>query len=111
MSSPIDLSDYKGVRFELEDSPESGSLHVKVYGEEDGMEQYAGFSGTSPYIAFDRSVLGSKAKGITLQSLLETGPTIILKRVALIKNDGTEEESVPSVYWGCNMELIAIPKP
>lgn len=111
MSSPIDLSDYKGVRFELEDSPESGSLHVKVYGEEDGMEQYAGFSGTSPYIAFDRSVLGSKARGITLQSLLETGPTIILKRVALIKNDGTEEESIPSVYWGCDMELIAVPKP
>lgn len=109
-SAPIDLNDYQGVYFELEESPESGSLHVKVYGEEDGKEQYTGFSGVSAFISFDRSVLGSKARGITLQSLLETGPTIILKRVVLIRNDGTEEESVPSVYWGCHMEIIAVPK-
>ena len=34
------LDKYAGVRFTLDEAPENGDLHVKVYGDSDGKEQY-----------------------------------------------------------------------
>lgn len=106
-SSDIDVSEYAGIMFELDKVPASGSLHVKVYGEEDGMEQYYGFRGSSVSIDFDPSVLGSKVRRVTLQKTVEEEMEMTLTRVALIRKDGTQEECVPSVFWGCSVNLIA----
>ncbi len=107
-SSAIDLSEYKGIVFELDKAPSAGTLNVKIYGEEDGKEQYSGFEGASASIYFDRSALGAKVQRVTLQKLVEGELSYTLKRVALIRNDGTEEECVPSVFWGCSVELVVM---
>jgi hypothetical protein len=102
----VDLGQYKGIRFEFEEAPAKGLFHIKIYGDEDGREQYTGFEGTSAYVAFDPQIIGSQARRTTLQYLKEGGTTITLKRTALVRNDGTEEECMPSVFWGCEIELV-----
>ena len=104
--SPVDLADYKGIAFELAEVPQEGCLHVKIYGDEEGMEQYSGFSGASAFIEFNPSILGAKAKRITLQYLQEGEMTVLIKSVSLVRNDGTHEECMPSVFWGCEARLI-----
>lgn len=106
VSSSVDLNDYQGIEFELSQAPDKGLLHVKMYGDEDGKEQYSGFSGASAYVAFDSSLLGSQAKRITLQCLQEGDITILLKSVSLVKKDGTLEPCIPSPFWGCSVELM-----
>ena len=105
-SIELDLSEYRGVRFELDRAPASGTFHVKVYGDADGKEQYTGFQTASPYIYFDPEKLGKTVRRVTLQLLKEGGQTVTLKRVVLVKADGTEEECAPSVFWGCSVELV-----
>ena len=105
-SSSVNLDDYQGIAFELSEAPSKGYLHVKVYGEEDGKEQYTGFSEASASVTFDRSVLGSKASRVTLQCLQEGGYSVLLEKVSLIRNDGTIVSCTPSVFWGCEMEVV-----
>ena len=107
-SQTLYLSEYKGIAFELEQTPAEGLLHVKVYGEEDGREQFTGFSKASACVIFDPSVLGSKVNRVTLQVTKEGGYQIRLKRVALVRQDDTQEECLPSVFWGCDIELIVL---
>ena len=104
--SSVDLNEYSGITFELDQAPAEGQLHVKVYGDSDGKEQHIKFSGSSPVIEFDASVLGSKAERVTLQILQSGGLTITVKSVHLIKKDGTLEPCTPSPFWGCSVELI-----
>lgn len=104
-ASTLNLDDYKGISFELEEAPPAGHLHIKVYGESDGKEQYAGFEGASATLMFDPSVLGSNTRRVTLQYTKDGSFTTVLKRVVLIKADGTEETCTPSVFWGCSLEL------
>lgn len=101
------LDEYKGVTFELENSSAAGEFQVKVYGDEDGKEQYFKFSESSVTVTFDPSALGAKTIRATLQHLQGTGAVVLLKSVHLIRQDGTLEESTPSVFWGCEMEMIA----
>lgn len=105
-SSSVDLREYQGITFELDRAPAEGQLHVKVYGDEDGKEQYGKFSGVSATISFDPSVLGDEAKRITLQLLQDGGLTITVKSVHLIRKDGTHEQCTPSPFWGCEVQLI-----
>lgn len=102
------LSDYKGISFELESAPKSGSLKVKVYGDSEGKEQYESFSGASCTVYFDKSVLGTKSERVTLQCMTDEEIETVIERVSLIKTDGTTEECMPSVFWGCEMELIVL---
>lgn len=106
--SALNLSEYKGVSFELDEAPRKDVLHVKIYGEEDGKEQYVGFDTASPYVEFDSSVLGSKAQRVTLQCLIEGGYETTIRKVTLIRTDGTKEECQPSVFWGCSIEAVVL---
>ncbi|MBP3563265.1 MAG: glycoside hydrolase family 5 protein [Bacteroidales bacterium] len=105
-SSTLYLDEYKGVTFELEETPPAGSLHIKVYGESDGKEQFGDFEGASGTLLFDPSIIGSKSQRVTLQYTREDPFTITVRRVALIRTDDTEEECSPSTFWGCTLELI-----
>jgi hypothetical protein len=58
-------------------------------------------------VTFDPSALGAKTTRATLQYLQGAGAVVLLKGVHLIRQDGTLEESTPSVFWGCEMEMIA----
>ena len=102
-----DYTHQRGVKaFEMGIRENGKQLHVKVYGDEDGKEQYGKFSGSSATISFDPSILGDEAKRITLQLLQEGGLTITVKNVHLIRKDGTLEPCTPSPFWGCSVEIV-----
>ena len=104
--STLYLSEYKGLTFELAAAPESGSLHVKVYGESDGKEQFVKFDGATATVYFDESSLGTKVSRTTLQCTTDKQLQVLIKDVSLIKSDGTLEPTMPSVFWGCHIELL-----
>ena len=104
--SSTDLSQYKGITFELDQTPSAGLLDVKVYGESEGKEQHQKVSDSSTTVIFDTSQLGAKANRITLQYMSSTLFTITVKSVCLIRKDGTQEPCTPSAFWGCEVQLI-----
>ena len=104
--SALYLSEYKGLTFELAEAPESGTLHVKVYGESDGKEQYVKFDGATATVYFNASSLGTKVSRTTLQCTIDKQLQVLVKSVSLIKSDGTLEPTMPSVFWGCDIELL-----
>ena len=104
----MNLNEYQGITFELDKSVAEGQFHVKVYGDQDGKEQYGKFTGASPVINFNSSVLGTRAERITLQHLQEGEFTVVVKSVYLIKKDGSREKCTPSVFWGCDLETVTL---
>lgn len=108
-SYPVNLDDYSGAVIELGQDPAGGDLSVKVYGEEDGMEQYVSVSSKSAKILFDRSALGAKADRITLQYMKTQPYEVIVKSASLIRNDGTLEKMTVSSFWGCDVIPVAYP--
>ena len=106
--SSTDLSQYKGITFELDQTPSAGLLDVKVYGESEGKEQHQKVSDSTTTVMFDASQLGAKANRITLQYMSSTLFTITVKSVCLIRKDGTQEPCTPSAFWGCEVQLIVI---
>jgi hypothetical protein len=101
----ISLDEYKGVKVELDDAPENGSLSIKVYGETEGVEQYTSMTGDCLEVTFDSSKLGNKVRRVTLQCSLDTEYCITIKRAVLIRKDGTEEIQCPTSFWGCDVLL------
>ena len=104
--SSLNLDEYKGVTFELDKAPAGDELMVKVYGDSDGKEQYVGFDKASATIGFNPDILGSKAGRVTLQYMKTGQYSVTIKRLALVKRDGSEEEVAPSVFWGCNVDML-----
>lgn len=104
--SSTDLSQYKGITFELDQTPSAGLLDVKIYGESEGKEQHQKVSDSTTTVMFDASQLGAKANRITLQYMSSTLFTITVKSVHLIRKDGTHEQCTPSPFWGCEVQLI-----
>ncbi|MBQ3250900.1 MAG: glycoside hydrolase family 5 protein [Bacteroidales bacterium] len=104
--SSTDLSQYKGITFELDQTPSAGLLDVKIYGESEGKEQHQKVSDSSTTVMFDASQLGAKANRITLQYMSSTLFTITVKSVCLIRKDDTLEPCTPSAFWGCEVQLI-----
>ena len=107
-TSTISLSDYKGIRVELAQSPAANSLQVKCYGE-GSKEQYDMLGANSPNstVTFRSSSLGTKIQRITLQTM-KGAQEIRLKRAFLLRKDNTEEELKSfSPYWGCSVEMEA----
>ena len=104
--SSIDLSQYKGITFELDQTPSAGLLDVKVYGESEGKEQHQKVSDSTTTVMFYASQLPPKANRITLQYMSSTLFTITVKSVCLIRKDGTQEPCTPSAFWGCEVQLI-----
>lgn len=105
-ASTLNLDEYQGVTFELEQAPEEGQFHVKIYGENEDKIQYVHLDGASNSVIFDPSILGKVAERVTLQCLTKGKVEILLKDVSLIRKDGTTEKSTPSSFWGCGIELV-----
>ena len=102
----ISLDEYKGVKVELDSKPANGVLSIKVYGQEEGKEQYSGVTSSEAEVLFDRDVLGDEVRRVTLQCCVAEEVKTVIKRAVLIKHDGTEEEQIPSVFWGCIINLL-----
>ena len=110
-STPLKLSDYKGLRVELDADNYVEKLQVKLYGK-DGKEDYIPVSGTVTTVNFSDSqaAIGDEIKNITLQTTIGAQTAKVLK-ATLIKADDTEVACDISVYWGCTVTYEATPKP
>ena len=102
----INLNEYNGIRVEVENID---GLIVKFYGNPDDKWQLCGMTSTSETFTFDKSSLGNKVTGITLQNGKEGKNETKLLNACLIRNDGTEETisfSKYGAYHGCEYEFI-----
>jgi hypothetical protein len=111
-STPLKLSNYKGVRVELDSENYNEKLQVKLYGESDGKEDYIPISGkvTTVNFADSKDKVGNAINKITLQTTVGAQTAKVVK-ATLIKADDTEEACDISVYWGCTVTYEATPKP
>jgi hypothetical protein len=107
-SGEFSLDKYVGVTFRLEETPASDDLHVKVYGDAEGKEQHNRVTGKETTVIFDPSIVGTGCTGVTLQYKKSSPNTFTVSDIAMICPDGSLEESVPSVFWGCYVEPIAL---
>ena len=111
-STPLKLSDYKGLRLELDADNYNDKLQVKLYGKSDGQEDYIPVSGTVTNVNFAdyQANIGDVISRITLQSTIDAQTAKVIK-ATLIKADDTEQSCDISVFWGCTITSEATPKP
>lgn len=100
--SAISLSEYKGMRVEMEDDSYVGKVNIKIYGGKGGKDSTQELTSASTTITFNSSVTGSNTERITLQTKIGA-QTAVLRDAYLIKGDGTEVKTDISVFWGCNL--------
>lgn len=106
----IATEDYVGIRFVLGNEPGEGNLAVKIYGETDDKQTYQHFNSKEMMIPFDKSSSGSRINRITLQYMKTGVFTIDVVDAALIRTDGREEKTIINPFWGCSVEMEAVPK-
>ena len=110
VNTPINLSEYKGIRVELAEKPQQGDFQIKCYGE-GGKEQYIGLVTSSPTTTatFNQSTLGNTISSITLQAM-RGGLQTTVKSAYLIKKDNSEKRLTSlTPFWGCTVEAISVP--
>ena len=112
-STPLKLSDYKGLRLELDKDSYDEKIQVKLYGQTDGKEDYIPVTGTVTTVNFSDSQdkIGDVISKITLQAIIEEPLTTKVMKATLIKADDSELSCDISVYWGCTITSEATPKP
>ena len=111
------LSDYKGVRVEMDNDSYAGKLQVKVYGakkagtSDQWNEQYVPLAtgSSTTEVTFDTSILGSTFWGVTLQTQIGA-VTATVKKATLINADGSETPLAVSKAWGCEISTESTPK-
>ncbi len=99
----ISSSEYQGIQLELETAPANNELQFKVTGNN---TTTSAISKASNFLTFT-SAMGT-ITNITLQWCKETGGTVKIKGLWLIKKDGTKQVCNPSVAWGCDMSDVDI---
>ena len=110
--SALKLTDYKGLRIEMDDNYGS-KLQVKVYGDATGSsfkEAYYTLSANSKTttVNFENAKTGSTVSRITLQT--NVGATKAkINQVALIKSDNSEVKLSPTTAWGCTLSTESTP--
>ena len=111
-STPLKLSDYKGLRLELDADNYDEKLQVKLYGESDGKEDYIPVTETVTTVNFadSQDKIGNSIKRITLQTTIGALTAKVIK-ATLIKADDSEQSCDISVFWGCTITSEATPKP
>nr|ADK55024.1 CelA [uncultured microorganism] len=113
-STPLKLSDYKGLRLELDKDSYNETLQVKLYGKTNsGKEAYIPVTGTVTTVNFADSQdnIGDEISRITLQKTIKDPLTAKVLKATLIKADDSESNCDISVYWGCTITSEATPKP
>ena len=104
-SGSFTAKDYARLILELEETPASGLLQVKIYGVS---ETYIPLSAANSTISFATN-MGTISR-VTLQCMKKTG-SVRVKNIWLEKADGQKVPSDPSVFWGCTMRDISINYP
>lgn len=105
-SRKFKLDEYVGIKIEVDDP---SGVFLKIYGESDGKEQFCGISTTPETFMFERSDLGNKVTGITLQNTKDGKNNVRLRNTYLIRKDGTEKKVKPTsydTYHGCSYMFV-----
>ena len=113
-STPLKLSDYKGLRLELDKDSYNETLQVKLYGKANsGKEDYIPVTGTVTTVNFadSQDKIGDEISKITLQKTIKDPQTAKVLKATLIKADDSESNCDISVFWGCTVTSEATPKP
>ena len=113
-STPLKLSDYKGLRLELDKDSYNETLQVKLYGKTNsGKEAYIPVTGTVTTVNFadSQDKIGDEISKITLQKTIKDPQTAKVLKATLIKADDSESNCDISVFWGCTVTSEATPKP
>lgn len=100
---PLKLKNYKGIRLELAELPVNDTFHIKVYGDEGLKEDYLPLEGAKTTILFNTDLFNSEINRVTLQYAQEGDEQVRVLGAWLIRNDGTEEFSDITPYWGCEL--------
>lgn len=103
---PLKLKNYKGIRLELAEMPEEGDFLIHVYGNEDNENDYLGLTGLSTTIMFNPEIFSKDINRVTLQYLKDGKTEAKVISAWLIRQDGTEEYSDLSPYWGCEIKNV-----
>ena len=96
------VNDYIRLVLELEETPASGLLQVKIYGSSDTSKD---ITAASSKISFAAN-MGTITR-ITLQCKQSSG-NVRVKNIWLVKKSGEKVPSDPSVFWGCTMRDVTI---
>lgn len=100
---PLKLKNYKGIRLELAEKPKEGTYRIKVYGDGDQKEDYLSLTGTTTTVLFNTDIFSNEINRITLQSDIDGESNLKVISAWLIRQDGTEEYSDLSPFWGCEI--------
>ena len=100
---PLKMKNYKGIRLEMAEVPQEGTLNIVVSGDKSEKVDYISLDGTSTTIIFNPEVFKDEINKVTLMSYVEGNTEAKVISAWLIRQDDTEEYSdlVPS--WGCEI--------
>lgn len=87
--------------------PKNESFLIKVYGDNEQKEDYLPLEGLSTTIMFNTDMFSNEINRVTLQSLVDGNTEAKVIEAYLIHQDGTEEYSDLSSFWGCEITLIS----
>ena len=93
--------DYSGIELELESAPAKGSLQYKVY----PSEKCKAITEASSKLNFTTAM--NTITHVTLQWLSGSKGSVKVKRIWLVKRDGSKQPCDPSVFWGCYMSDVS----
>jgi hypothetical protein len=98
---PLKIKDYKGIRLELAEP--LANLNIKIYGDGEQKEDYLGMNSTSTTIIFNTDIFSNEINRVTLQNNTDCKAQAKVISAWLIRQDGTEEYSDLSPFWGCTI--------
>lgn len=105
-SQNLNTKEYSAIRLQLDSKPGEGELCVKFYGDSEGKTDYAKVSSSDAQYIINETALGAKITRITLQLHKGDKYSCVIKRVILIRKDGSEEILCPSSFWGVDVSLL-----
>lgn len=103
---PLKLKNYKGIRFEFAEPLDPNMFHIKFYGD-NGEEDLRPISKElSTTIDFESLKFKQTIDRITLQHTVDGKAEAKVVSAWLIRQDGTEEYSDLSPFWGCEITNV-----
>ena len=110
-ANTLKLSDYKGIRVELDNDSYVNKLQVKLYGKSSSQEAYIPIEGAVTTVTFadSQAQIGNEITKITLQTL-NGAQTATVRSATLIKSDDSEVPGSITVAWGCTVTAKSTPK-
>ena len=102
----LKMSEYQGLRLELEDDSAISKLQIKLYGKDDSKNSTTKVTGATTTVEFAKfeGSIGDEVSMVTLQTTAGA-QTVKVKKATLIKADGTEEASTIKAAWGCEVKM------